>query len=310
VELIKTEWNSLPFLQGAATIAALILTIGAVVEYREKLKTLSRLLARIMCLRATPFERCAFKKLLGHSLGPILVVIGIAGEVIFEGRAFIVEDLLSAEYDRKVNTARQEASDALSRAKTDEQQATQQFGEVRKQAKEARTSLEKELSNDKRELQEAVVQLREKVGDRHLKPEQQTEVGIALRFMPGKKLNILVLSKQDEAVTIGRELLSALDRMGNKDSAQLDCSFFIAPSNSLSMHGMRVEIAHAGKSDRALAFRLVPTLRKYFDDVEGPVPVREFSTEFPFSTTPQPGSERGEGTIDPEAHIRLIIGRK
>jgi hypothetical protein len=76
------------------------------------------------------------------------------------------------------------------------------------------------------------------------------------------------------------------------------------------MHGIRVEIAHAGKADRAVAFRLVPILRKYLDDVEGPVPMREFSTDFPFTTTPQPGSERGEGTIDPEAHIRLIIGRK
>lgn len=85
-------WNSLTILQIAAVVSAFILTIGAVIEYWYKLKMLAFLTIKFLSGRSRSFERCTLRKLAIHSLGPILVVLGIAGEVVFEGRAFIVED--------------------------------------------------------------------------------------------------------------------------------------------------------------------------------------------------------------------------
>lgn len=85
-------WNDLTALQWAAVISALVLTAGAIVEYRHQMKLLAFLALKWILRKSTPFDRCAFKRLLLHSIGPILVVIGIGGEVIFEGRTFVVED--------------------------------------------------------------------------------------------------------------------------------------------------------------------------------------------------------------------------
>lgn len=85
-------WGSLTVVQWAAVVATAILTFGAVLEYWAKIKLLTVLLLKYLLGRSTPFDRCVFRKVFVHSLGPILVVVGIAGEVVFEGRAFILED--------------------------------------------------------------------------------------------------------------------------------------------------------------------------------------------------------------------------
>jgi hypothetical protein len=102
-------WDSLGALQWAAVISALILTIGAVIEYWAKLKLLALLICKWMLGRATAFDRCVLRKLIVHSLGPILVVLGIAGDFVFEGRAFIVEDRQEEQARAIVGSLRDEA---------------------------------------------------------------------------------------------------------------------------------------------------------------------------------------------------------
>jgi hypothetical protein len=85
-------WNSLSFFQAASMVAALILTVGAIVEYWGKLKPLARLFFKLVLLRSNSFERCVLRKLLLHSIAPLLVVLGIGGELLFESRSFIIED--------------------------------------------------------------------------------------------------------------------------------------------------------------------------------------------------------------------------
>lgn len=98
-----TFWNNLVLLQVAAVASAFVLTVGAILEYSHQLKLLALLAARWIRRKSKPFDRCVFKKLLLHSFGPILVVLGIAGEVIFEGRTFVVEDEQSAqEIDKRL----------------------------------------------------------------------------------------------------------------------------------------------------------------------------------------------------------------
>lgn len=107
-------WNNLVFLQVAAVVSALVLTFGAVLEYSHQLKHLILLIAKWVCRRSTPYDRCVFKKLLRHSIGSILVVLGIAGEFVFEGRAFIVEDR-QEDQARKIVGSLQEQANAVSK---------------------------------------------------------------------------------------------------------------------------------------------------------------------------------------------------
>jgi hypothetical protein len=76
---------------------------------------LSRLVLRFVLFRAKPFEMCALRKVAAHSIGPILVVLGIAGELIFESRSFVLEDVLSDKSDKTIDALNK----ALTRAKSD-----------------------------------------------------------------------------------------------------------------------------------------------------------------------------------------------
>lgn len=74
---------------------------------------------------------------------------------------------------------------------------------------------------------------------------------------------------------------------------------------------MQISSGRAGKSDRIATSRLVDVLRLYLDDVEGPVWMKELPSKFPYSTTEfVVGSDRGNGDIDQNAHIRIVIGTK
>src|ERR1700691_1506227 len=102
-------WNNLTALQTAAVVSALVLTIGAIVEYWYKLKLLALLVLKWILRKSTAFDRCAFRRLLFHSIGPILVVLGIAGEVVFEGRTFVVEDRQEEQARKAVGTVTEQA---------------------------------------------------------------------------------------------------------------------------------------------------------------------------------------------------------
>lgn len=109
---LPTIWNNLTALQTAAVVSALVLTIGAIVEYWYKLKLLALLVLKWILRKSTPFDRCAFRRLLFHSIGPVLVVLGIAGEVVFEGRTFVVEDRQEEQARKAVGTVTEQAERA------------------------------------------------------------------------------------------------------------------------------------------------------------------------------------------------------
>jgi len=107
-------WGSLTVVQWAAVVAAAILTLGAVIEYWAKIKLLTLLGVKYLLGRSNSFERCVFRKAFIHSIGPILVVLGIAGEVVFEGRAFILEDR-QEEQARQIVGSLSDKADAVSK---------------------------------------------------------------------------------------------------------------------------------------------------------------------------------------------------
>jgi hypothetical protein len=80
------------FLEVASALSTVVLIVGAVIEYWTNLKFIGKLTLKLVSFRSNAFERCPLKKLSVYSAGPILVVLGIAGELVFETRAFVAGD--------------------------------------------------------------------------------------------------------------------------------------------------------------------------------------------------------------------------
>jgi hypothetical protein len=113
---LSRAWNNSTFLEFASFASTLVLTVGAVIEYWEKIKNLALLGAKWILRRATAFDRCMFRKILLHSIGPILVVFGIGGEMIFETQAFRVSNRETADLTKTAGDAKQSAIDAAKAA--------------------------------------------------------------------------------------------------------------------------------------------------------------------------------------------------
>lgn len=109
-------WNSLRALQWAAAMSALLLTVGAAVEYWEKLKHIVRIFAKWVVGKSTAYDRCVLKKLVIHSLGPILVLVGIGGDFVFGGRTFILEDRQEENAQRIVGSLQSKADSVSNEA--------------------------------------------------------------------------------------------------------------------------------------------------------------------------------------------------
>lgn len=194
-------WNSLAFNQWAAVVSALILTIGAVIEYRHQLKLLALLGAKWLLRKATPFEVCALKKILLHGLGPILVVVGIAGEVIFEGRTIILENGQGLVAEQTIAS--------LKNATSDNERETAQ------------------LRHDNLELL-ALIQPRE------LSVDQQKAIGNALRRFSGKSVFLRTYSFDQESMRLSTLLRAALTSGG------IDVQFAPTPSPLILPVGINV----------------------------------------------------------------------
>jgi hypothetical protein len=192
-------WDNLTALQAAAVISTLVLTIGAVIEYWGKIKHLALLTLKWIFRKSTPFERCVLRKMAIYSLGPILVVLGIAGEVVFEGRTFIVED-------RQEEQSRQTVGQLELKASANEKEAGQlekDAERLREQAEAehlARTKLEKEIQP--RTISESD---RQKIADR------------LRQFAPslkGRKVTIDSQIGDGETMLVALEMADILRRSG------------------------------------------------------------------------------------------------
>jgi hypothetical protein len=141
-------WNSLVAQEVAAVVSALVLAIGAVIEYWSKIKLLTLLALKWILRRSTPFDRCTFCRLLFHSVGPILVVLGIAGEFVFEGRTFVLGYRQEQQAENTVAALKEKAS-------ANEKDAA----ELRKQAAELKkesVSVELDVANAKKDAARAI----------------------------------------------------------------------------------------------------------------------------------------------------------
>jgi hypothetical protein len=181
-----TLWMRLSLFQKGAAISALVLTLGAVIEDWSKLKQLTRLLWRLVLLRSNPFERCVLRKLLIHSVAPIMVIGGIAGELFFETSDFIEENRKAAESDANVRAARREATDGLNAAS-------------------------RRLDTAKKEIDAALLKLQERTEYRHLTADQQRTVSNKMKEFSGTDFIVVIYQSENDAQSLGDEIKRALE---------------------------------------------------------------------------------------------------
>jgi hypothetical protein len=241
-------WDSLSALQWAAVISALVLTVGAVLEYWVKLKLLTLLIGKWAFGKSSAFDRCALRKLLIHSLGPILVVLGIAGDFVFEGRAFILEDRQEEEArktigslaeqakqaDREAQTAISDSSTALGQAKDalakagaaeaslskaeaeakDAQTASSSALTMAKDAHKEADAFEEEIKSAKKQAADIAKQLT----PRSLSHDDTKAIGDKMkRFSPrfiGRKIQITSYTQDLEGIVFSVEVFHIFDDTG------------------------------------------------------------------------------------------------
>jgi len=114
---LAVRWSLWAVILEIASVAStLILVVGAALEYRPILEKLAYLLKKAILLKANEFERCILKEMARHSLGPVLVVLGIAGELIFGLGAFIAQDFETTEIQQQAGEAAKSATIAKNAA--------------------------------------------------------------------------------------------------------------------------------------------------------------------------------------------------
>lgn len=127
-------WDNVRYLEIESGLFTLVLIIGATLEYWVQLRQFAFQTMRVLWFwRTLPYERRVWNKLAFHAVAPILVVVGIAGELVFETRTFIVEDLETVTLSQEIKDANIAASGALA----DFQQADKELDGLRRQIGQA-----------------------------------------------------------------------------------------------------------------------------------------------------------------------------
>ncbi len=221
-------WSNPKWLEFLSALSTIILVVGAVIEEWPKLQQIGALTAKVVAFCSTQYDRYFLKKLLAHSLGAILVVVGIAGELIFETRTFIVEDRETATLQKEAGDAKrsaqdasvaagqavqslalvgQEAADAHALARSASDIATPVKETADKAKREAVSSAEKaasvekkaeELNEELATAQKRVKEIQDEINDirrwRGLTPEQQKDLAsrVSAALPPDRRFDVMV----------------------------------------------------------------------------------------------------------------------
>jgi hypothetical protein len=225
-------WGSLTVIQWAAIVATGILTIGAINEYWVKIKLLTLLGVRYLLGKSTPFDRCIFRKVFIHSIDPILVVLGIAGEVVFEGRAFILEDSQEQQARNTVGSLKDQAAEVKLKLRADEKQAaalkkqldlaSTQIGTLSKETADANNS----ASQLRIEVEEADLLVTAMESGHTFRPHL---FGTLKEQRPANVTVIVIEGANNETKLFGEKLSAALSGFGWKISPSGDWSIPTPP---------------------------------------------------------------------------------
>jgi hypothetical protein len=99
---IAFRWSWIVVFETLSAASTLTLVVGAIIEYKPKLAQIAFLLKKLLLGRITPFERCALGAISRHTIGPMLVVLGIGGELVFGLGAFIAQEVESTQDESRI----------------------------------------------------------------------------------------------------------------------------------------------------------------------------------------------------------------
>jgi len=92
---IESIEHSLKILRIFLVIFTWMVGIGLVLEYKTQLFFICRGLLKVVGLKSNSFDRCQLKKLVWHSLGALLVTVGVLGEFWIEFKQYGAESNFS-----------------------------------------------------------------------------------------------------------------------------------------------------------------------------------------------------------------------
>ena len=156
------------------TIAVVVGVILEEVEYFLSWPSVRRFVPLQILLPTHRFDLWVAKI---TKLGWALIVLGVAGEGLYEARVSHADGWLQDFGNIVVASVQREAADAVGEAG----RAIERAGEANREAGEARKEAER-LHRENLLLQADVLKLRERMADRHLTPKQQS--AIANRLCP------------------------------------------------------------------------------------------------------------------------------
>ncbi len=190
---LASIWDNSRSLEVASALSTFILIAGAVIEDWSKLKQIGILTAKWLMFRCNAFERCALKKLIFHSIGALLVVVGIAGELVFETRTFIVDDAASSAASIEIGQLKVRA-DELENGNL---ALRKQAGDAEERAANAEVQAAKLLAD---------------IQPRRLSPNQEKEIADALKPYAGKVVGIATYQQDAEAMILGIQIANTLTK--------------------------------------------------------------------------------------------------
>jgi hypothetical protein len=238
----------------------------------------------------------------GRTLSFALVAVGVVGEFLVDRVSGPIIKRRDAAQQAEIARFNKEAGDARTSAANAEARAAQ-VGEGTAKAlaqaaaaNERATSLEVEAAQQRERAAKAehdLLELQQRMADRHLTPGQQKTIADKLRAFAGHSVNLFAYASDGEIIGISNDVGIALI------SAGWSLHAFMGQEIGRAVRGILVEVkANADARSIEAANALVSTLASERLAVSGP---------FPQQTNV---NMMGSGDSDPKAQIIITIGKK
>jgi hypothetical protein len=122
---IESAENSLKTLRIFLVAFTWMVGVGLVLEYKTQLLFICRGLLKVVSLKSNSFDRCQLRRLVWHSLGALLVTVGVLGEFWIEFRQYGAENNLSRASASARDTLNAQTAEANERAASNEKEAAE-----------------------------------------------------------------------------------------------------------------------------------------------------------------------------------------
>jgi hypothetical protein len=262
---IGTIEHSLKVLRIFLVIFTWVVAVGLVVEYKTELLFICKGLLKVVRLKSNSFDRCQLRKLIWHSLGALLVTVGVLGEFWIEFKQYGVEsefsrasaaerDGLNARtaeaekiakgYDVKISESDAKAKSAEATAKGFEAQ----IADAQKAAAQSKAEAESERL--------ARVELQKQLEPRRLTGAQKEKLRSLLSADPQGITFGWCANGSDDCPDFVNDIGDAFNKAGWKTLFAADMEF---------KRGIRVGFTTG--SDEKLVEHWVPKIRQAFSEV-------------------------------------------